>query len=80
MERLPFAGALRASRNDSAGARRKNQLSRDLTDGKEPRIRMRESASKIRWDWVDDVGWHGGISFLRIIVVNYNKYEINFRL
>ena len=33
---------------------------------------------KNRWDWVDDVGWHGGISFLRIIVVNYNKYEIKF--
>ena len=35
---------------------------------------------KNRRDWVDDVGWHGGTSFLRIIVVNYNKYEINFRL
>ena len=24
---------------------------------------------KNRRDWVDDMGWHGGISFLRIIVM-----------
>ena len=51
MEYLPFAGALRVSRNGSAGGRRKNSFP-GMTDGKEPRIRIRESVSK-----TGGIGW-----------------------